>query len=218
MTYKTEAEITGNSEFLSVKIRRPSLRYLNEFTKLKCSPDLLSHKLFPNAKEITESFGAYNALRMNQADFPLNDKKINCIVVGDGHKPRTGALIAFRTAWTVTSIDPLIYNKTMQCGEINSVEGIDRLTVMKLRIEDVPNQLMEFSGKVIIVCVHSHAKLSECCKKFPDREKYIVNIPCCYPSDLNIKPDIEYTDWGIHSEKRQVEIYKKIDNTDMEIL
>ena len=210
MTLKTTAEIEENSEFLSVKIRRPSLRYLNEFTQLKCSPDLLSHKLFPNAKEITESFGAYNALRMIQTDNPLNDNTINCIVVGDGHKPRTGALIAFRTAWTVTSIDPLIYNKTMQYGEINSVEGIDRLTVMKLRIEDVPNQLMEFSGKVIIVCVHSHASLIACKRKIQGKQKYLISMPCCYPDDLGIPPTITYIDWGIHSEKRTINIYKDI--------
>src|SRR5579872_7431860 len=41
----------------------PALRYLNEFTKLKCAPDLLAWGLFPNAKEITESLGAYNAIR-----------------------------------------------------------------------------------------------------------------------------------------------------------
>lgn len=34
-------------------------RYLDEFVRFSRSPELLSLKLFPNAKEITESFGAY---------------------------------------------------------------------------------------------------------------------------------------------------------------
>ncbi|HUS51341.1 MAG TPA: hypothetical protein VMZ91_14325, partial [Candidatus Paceibacterota bacterium] len=62
-----------NSEVI-LQIKKPSLRYLNEFTRLKCGSDLLRSKVFPNAKEITESMGAYNALRTHlQGDFPLGD-------------------------------------------------------------------------------------------------------------------------------------------------
>lgn len=34
-------------------------RYLDEFVRFSRSPETLTLKLFPNAKEITESFGAY---------------------------------------------------------------------------------------------------------------------------------------------------------------
>lgn len=44
--------------------------YLDEFVRFSRSPELLSLKLFPNAKEITESFGAYAAVREHlQLDF-----------------------------------------------------------------------------------------------------------------------------------------------------
>lgn len=38
-------------------------RYLDEFVRCRCAPDLLARKLFPNAKEVTESFAAYAAVR-----------------------------------------------------------------------------------------------------------------------------------------------------------
>ena len=63
-------------------------------------------------------------------------------------------------------------------------------------------------NKLLIVCVHSHAKLSECVKKFKGKDLTIISMPCCVPDDLDIEPEISYNDWGICSEKRRINVYK----------
>ena len=37
-----------------------SRKYMNEFLKTKCSTILLENELFPDAKELSESFGAFH--------------------------------------------------------------------------------------------------------------------------------------------------------------
>jgi len=76
------------------------MRYVNEMLRLSCAPELLRLKLFPDAKELTESFSAYNAIRTHLADeFKPADGRVTLIAVGDGHTPRTAALCAFLTQW-----------------------------------------------------------------------------------------------------------------------
>ena len=129
--------IENNDEFL-FNVRKPSLRYLDEFIKLKCSPDLLKSNLFPNAKEITESMGVYNAVRRNlQKEYSLASPDICCLVIGDGHVPRTASLFAMRTRWTVFSIDPklrlngvprlLLSAKSTEPGAIERCVGLTSL-------------------------------------------------------------------------------------------
>jgi len=85
-------------------------RYINEFVKLKCAPDLLAWGVFPNAKEITESMAMYHAVK-NYVPFDLHDEEINLVVVGDGKSPRTAALFAVMTKWTCYSVDPKMDEK-----------------------------------------------------------------------------------------------------------
>ena len=169
-------------------------------------------KLFPNAKEITESMAVYNTVRKHlQKDFPLNDSNITCLVVGDGYKPRTGTLFAFRTNWNVISVDPNMLKNKLTTFETDKINNIDRLSIFKCRIEQLnhlPNLID--SKKVLVVCVHSHAKLTACVEKLKGKEITIISMPCCVPDDLKIEPDISYDDWGIHSEKRRINIYKNI--------
>mgnify|MGYP000573623061 CR=1 FL=1 len=59
------------------------------------------------------------------------DESVTVLVVGDGHSPRTGALVVLHTRWQVTVVDPVL-----------TVQGqhpkIPRLTCMRARIEDLP--------------------------------------------------------------------------------
>lgn len=43
-------------------IRRPTLRHLDLFLRLRCASDLVAWGVYPDAKEITESMGAYEAV------------------------------------------------------------------------------------------------------------------------------------------------------------
>ena len=91
----------------------PSLRYLNEFIKLRCAPELLTLRVFPDAKEITEAMSVLSAWRAHILPLaaalpPAAAGERRCIVcVGDGCTPRSAALFAFMTqGWEAISVDP----------------------------------------------------------------------------------------------------------------
>lgn len=172
-----------------------SYRYIDQFIKSKNSIKLLG--IFPNAKEITESITAYNALKkyfhyQNRVSF--KDKNIICLCPGDGSTPRTGSLIATHTAWTVYSIDPKLKIKNY---------SIRRLHLINSRIEDfLFPDLNDF--KYIVVSVHSHAKLTFF-KNF--KLVGIVSIPCCVPDNLG-EPTFSYIDENCFSKANKVNIYQ----------
>jgi len=173
--------------------------HIQEFFRLKCAPDILAERVFPNAKEITESMGAFYAVWTYLADtFPLDDPYVNLYAVGDGCTPRTATLFAYRTAWQCYSIDPLlrpIRNNTF------------RLYCQPSSITDY--KLSGYPDKAVIVCVHSHATMKDTLNIIQARSRAMVAIPCCVPYNSPI-PCISYEDAGIWSEKRTVKIWKQI--------
>lgn len=182
-----------------VTILKPSTHYLEMIFKLRCFPDLLELGLFPNAKEFTESMGCFVAIKKYFSSvYPLNDSKIKVMVVGDGKTPRTGALIAFMSKFTVFSVDPNLEYKP-------SYVNIKRLEIIPKPVEEV------FKKVDIIVLPHAHIYLEqiehlEC--------ENIIALPCCYPQDefRGRKPDIEYIDRKILSPQRTIKIWKKLTN------
>ena len=146
-------------------------RYINEFVGLTCAPLLLSKSIYPNAKEITESMGMYNAVRKHirsSIGISFSDKDVNVIVVGDGHTPRTAALFATRSKWTTYSIDPLLKTRDW---------GIRRMVCMPQKVQDVNLQL---TGKTILILPHAHVNISDCLSVVPNPSS-IVALPCCFP-------------------------------------
>jgi hypothetical protein len=194
-------------------------KYINEFMRLKCSADMLTLGLFPNAKEITESFGAYNAVR-DFCDFDLGDNNVDLIAIGDGHTPRTAATFAFRSKWWCTSIDPNLRNKSPKWT------AIKRLTCLTDKAEHAGNKHLG-SVKGVVVAVHSHAplhlSLANLCRKY--QELFIVAIPCCVGQHLYLTnkhgehkremPHMRYKDPGIWSQKREVYVWRKICGADI---
>ena len=183
---------------VSLSIKKPSMRYLDEFVKLKCAPDLLASGVFPNAKEITESLTCYNAARQHlRKDFPLNDKDVTCVVVGDGNTPRTGAIFAMRTAWQVISIDPRL--------KLDKGYNIKRLMMFPHKIEEYITYGV--ATPIVIVACHSHANWEQMLKPFKRVTKLaIIALPCCVPTGDN--PDVEYADWGCWSPCRTVKVWR----------
>ena len=147
---------------------RPLFRYINELWNCKCFPDLCLLGLFPNAKELTESAAAYNALRSKARVFELGDPEVTLIAVADGCTPRTAALFAFRTAWGAISIDPRL-RKT-------DWPRIQRLTCIAKKVEDCAPA--HFT-KLVIAAVHSHAPLGVVCERFTGETRVVVAMPCC---------------------------------------
>jgi len=144
MTYPT------NARWPSLK---PLFRYINELWDCRCLPDLHTRNLFPNAKELTESCAAYNAVRNKARLFAFSDPTVTLIAAGDGCTPRTAAMFAFRSAWVCFSIDPNL-RKTHW-------PNIDRLHCLSQRVEDCDPQ---HYPKLVIVAVHSHAPLDISCQ------------------------------------------------------
>jgi len=172
------------------------LRYLNEFVKLSCAPYLLARKLFPNAKEISESMGMYSAVRDIRMPMGMeySDPSITVVVVGDGHTPRTAALFAMRSKWQALSIDPML-RKTEW--------GIDRLTCIPKKVEDCETIVNERS---ILVLPHAHVNIPDCLHVVPNVE-LVVALPCCVPITWDREPTNEYWDECIFSPENKIKIW-----------
>lgn len=185
-------------------------RYLDEFVRTKPSADLLALGLFPNAKEITESLAAYNAVRTHLRRFSLSDRGVTLAAVGDGHTPRTAALFAVRSAWTCHSVDPAL-RETGSNGVVGRPVSrgwrrIDRLTVHPRRIEDVAIE----AERVVIVAVHSHAPLDAALRSVRAQDVAVVAMPCCVPQDLGAPPDVAYEDDGVWSPQRTIRVWRSV--------
>jgi hypothetical protein len=175
-------------------------RYINLFITGKCSPDLLANELFPNAKEITESYAMFEATTHLEEGFEWNREGVTCVVVGDGHKPRTGAMFAYRTAWNVVSVDPKMVPRTF---------NIKRLTTYRRKIEECT---LDYSGPVVIVLPHSHAKIAECLKHITSLTKRaVITMDCCVNNIIPGKaPDVEYEDLDVWSPKNIVRVWRSV--------
>ena len=180
------------------------VRYLGEFITLKCAPDMLAMKLFPNAKEISESFAAFEAVRRHLQELWLGDPTITLIAVGDGGTPRTAATFAFRSNWLCHSIDP-----NLRGGKLRWA-NIARLTLHPDKVEDTPP--IDCKGSTaVIVAVHSHANLKNAILAAANAHRIVViAIPCCVPQKLSLEPDRWYDDKSVISPKRTVLIWKDI--------
>lgn len=177
--------------------------YINSFVTSKCAPDLLLNGLFPNGKEITESWAMFEATRHLGHGFEWDNKNVHCFVVGDGHVPRTGATFAFRTAWTVFSIDPCLVPK---------LYDIQRLTLVRKKIEDIPGFAIELK-KTLIVLPHSHAKIKDCLEKIvtTTETRAVISMDCCVNQIIPGKaPDVEYEDESVWSPKNIVRVWRNV--------
>ena len=180
---------------------KPVHQYLDEFLTLRCAPDMLDLQLFPNAKEITESFSAYEAARTKLfRHFQFGDPKVIMLSVGDGATPRTAATFAFRSRWQCHSIDPLLRNKS-RFGRI------DKLTLHPKKIEECTREdfRIKDDSTVVVAAVHSHATLDKVVATIGKVARLaIIAIPCCVTLTLKM-PTVEvYQDPAIWSPHKTV--------------
>jgi hypothetical protein len=182
-------------------------RYLDEFFRLRCASDMLRWQLFPNAKELTESFSAYDAVRSVLDDFRLNDPGVTMVAVGDGSTPRTAATFALRTAWRCISVDPRL-KCHWSSRAAHRWSEIRRLELQRTTIERAELCL---EGPTVIVAVHSHAKLTAAVAACSGASSLaVVAIPCCVPQELQVPPCADYPDPGNLSPQRTVRVWRKV--------
>jgi hypothetical protein len=181
--------------------QKAATRYGDEFLRCRCSPDLAALGLFPNYKEITETFAAYRAVRKHLPDLLPSDPLVSVVAVGDGHAPRTAATFAMRSAWECHSVDPEL-RRSEKWGRVR------RMTVWPLRVQ---NLHLTCDGPCVIVAVHSHATLADSIAAIRAPRICVVAIPCCVPLEIpGQPPDVEYQDFGIVSEARTVRVWKRV--------
>lgn len=182
----------------------PTTRYMDQFLRLRCRDELAGNDLFPNAKELTESFAAADAA-LHKTGADPRSLEMTAIVVGDGSTPRTGATLALRSRWRVVSVDP-----SLRLDRISAWRRpIDRLEVFAGRVERVP---VSFSGPCVVVAVHAHVRLERAIRSVQRRGAEpvaAVAIPCCgfdhQAPGLRLLED--YLDWGIWSPERRVQVW-----------
>ncbi len=209
-------------------------KYINHFFSLKAAHDILP--FFTGckktaAKEITESFGAYHNAIEHLG--PINEEWV-VVSVGDGKRPRTGAVFRFLTkASKVISIDQEADLKWFESDlkEIYKVEPRDFM-VAQHKIEDIfPSRFFvtyeETLEQIIkdkhllILGVHSHANISDSIKVLAPGAKSVnvLWMPCCKQVERNFldkekiakcEKFVTYNDKEIWSAKNQIYLWKNL--------
>ncbi|OQS04560.1 hypothetical protein THRCLA_03216 [Thraustotheca clavata] len=186
-----------------------SLRYMNEFVgKLQCAPKLLELGIFPDAKEVSETMGLFNATRRFLDIDTGNPEEDGIVVVGDGSTPRSAVMFAYRTkGWMCYSVDPEMRLST----ETERVpwEGIQNVVPIRAKIENIRIKLR----RAIVLLVHAHVTLDQALSAIEaDTILGVVTLPCCnwYGQQeilFNRPPDIVFDDFSILSDHREVRVW-----------
>lgn len=196
---------------LTAKEKRSQASYVDKFLKLNCAVDLLpifNDRQHAPLKEITESWGMYQAV-INHIRRDVDNPNVNVVVIGDGCTPRTGALFAFLTKWSVLSIDPNFRKDNPFCGV-----QVNKLHLCRCRLEDV--MPTNYARDVIIVMPHAHADANIALEKIKTRGmRSLVVCPCCHPDkqlpQTSSKTSaIYYRDKYVLSEQNHMFVYKHI--------
>ncbi|KDO30251.1 hypothetical protein SPRG_19803 [Saprolegnia parasitica CBS 223.65] len=191
-----------------------SLRYLNEFVgDLKCAPALLERGLFPDAKEVTETMGVFNAIRkLNLHVLDAGDDatglRNGIVVVGDGMTPRTAAMFASRTkGWTCFSVDPIMRVSTPEAPV--SWADMENVVPICAKIEDIRIRL----NKAIVILVHAHVTMPQAMASIQANTVVaVLTLPCCnwygHQEELDLRPPtVVYDDMSILSQHREIRLW-----------
>ncbi|ETV87068.1 hypothetical protein H257_02074 [Aphanomyces astaci] len=191
-----------------------SLRYLDEFVgDLTCSAQMLAWGLFPDAKEVSETMGVFNAVRklgLHEKDTAPPGVHDGIVIVGDGVTPRTAAMFAYRTkGWTCYSVDPIMKVSTSDAqvpwdgGALANVVSVcDKIENIRIRLR-----------KAIVVLVHAHVTIEQAMVAIDATEVVaVLTLPCCnwygrQERYLDRHPDIVYDDLSILSVHREIRVW-----------
>lgn len=207
-----------------------NLEYLDQFLQLKCAPDLITMGLFPNSKEITETFAVWRALKgyilplLSTSTSSIDNRQNAIIVVGDGMTPRTAALCAYLTKglWQCYSVDPMLQYDTyadMPFISRRSITTADHCeqwkTIKGLRMARAKIQTLSIQCRqAIIVMMHAHVTIEDSIASIDASEGIVglVTCPCCKWAPfqqewLGQPPHHQYTDLRLLSAKNQMNVW-----------
>lgn len=185
--------IVGEVQKINTKWNR---RYLDEFVRLKCAPQLLEERLFPNAKEISETMATFAMTRKILGPTRLGDPSVLALDIGCGGSPRTASFVALMTRWTTRAIDPNLRRMDVP---------FKRVTCIRAKIEDC---VVTHNGMVVALCVHSHATLPSVLQAIQAPDLLVVAMPCCKPHESVGGPCLEVDDFACLSPERRVRAWR----------
>jgi hypothetical protein len=203
---QTKRALDRSIEYYARARTRVSTRYIDEFFRLKCAPDLLASGLLPRTdptKEVTEIMGMFSAVRRHLSAL-FKDPTVVVLDVGAGVSPRGAAMFALRTKWNALAIDPDMRRDTV----------IRRVSAFKATVEDViptprVQSLLKAATTTVCINTHGHAPLSYL-DAIPG-DAWCVTLPCCVkltpPKDFELVE--RYNDPSIMSEKNEVSVYHR---------
>ena len=199
----SRVERRGEVEFT---LPMPTTRYFDQFLRMRCREELSANEVFPNAKELTESFAAVDAA-LHKLDLDPRDADMAAVIVGDGSTPRTAATLALRSSWRVLSVDP-----TLRLDKVRSwPRPVDRLDARAVLIEDLDDRL---EGPYVVVAVHAHVETARAIRSVERCGAEVVGavaLPCC--GWIHDAPSLavvaDYEDWGIWSPERRVIAWRR---------
>jgi hypothetical protein len=135
-----------------------SMKYLDRFLGWDCAPTLLALKMFGStsrAQEVSESVAMLQAIEQHVPHLSVNSEKVTCVVVGDGTKPRTAAIMAMNTRWqTFMSIDPAMENAPT--NEFVAHGSIRRVWIAAAKIQDIAINITDDIEHVVVMLPHCH--------------------------------------------------------------
>lgn len=155
-------------------------------------------KVFPNAKELTESFAAFRAALKFREFFPPGDSSVQLVVVGDGKTPATAVTFALQTRWMCHTVDPRLRPDSRW-------DRVARLSLHANPIEEMTFQ----ADRLVVVAVHAHVDADLVRSRVSARELLLVFLPCCVPARLERPPDLEYIDPDVLSGARRLLIWRE---------
>ncbi|RDB36447.1 hypothetical protein [Spirobacillus cienkowskii] len=193
----------------TIRVTKPSLKYIDFFLKLKCSAELVATGFYPNGKEISETQGAFEAIR-HKLKLNYLDNSVAIVVVGDGYNPRTGYYIACMTNWQIFSVDPAMTRDYKDIVE--KIKKRNNIKIFPQPIEECEFDISQFKT-VVLLFVHSHASLKASVNSLKNSESvaiHAVSMPCCFDDDLGIPYNLKFDDPFVVSVHRTLFIYKNI--------
>ena len=199
----------GNAGAITLTVPGRTIHHIERFWRRRCATDLWASGVFPNIKEVSEAESMRHAM-VRRLDMDERSHSTLAIVVGDGRKPRLGALLAFTTGWTAVSIDPACDGDWGAVRRLTTIrERVENVTVEEIRTA-APDPL----GRVVIAAPHSHARLDDAVTlaraAFPQAKRLeAVAMPCCVSQTIAERAhcDVRYEDLGVWSGKSVIQLW-----------
>lgn len=172
------------------------MKYVNDFIKAKCAPDLLALQLFPNAKEITKTAAMFWLVTETLQKYGI--KRSDNVVLyetGCGVVPRTAAFFAYRTFWRCHAIDPKLKDPLKDWGDRIYTHAIrddqfdpnmeKEVQYYSISWEKEQQKFLKEAEAVVVVSIHGHGNPKLLYDKIKHENKAVFEMPCCNPSTLH---------------------------------